>query len=133
MKKKEYVMDAIFDEETYNAYMSGQAVDNNGLRSPKGSYWPKQPTYRRKSYIKERLKREGAEMAADVTDYIVFNIGLPMLMRIVQEEVYPAVAGKVRNWLRPAKEKAPNKMPRDAETESNCPNVIRLDEYRKRA
>lgn len=133
MKKKEYVMDAIFDEETYHAYMSGQAVDNNGLRSPKGAYWPKQPKYRRKSYVKEQLKRESAEIAAGATDYIVFNIGLPMLRRIFREEVYPAVAGKVRNWLHPAKEDVPNKMPWDAEAESNCPNVIRLDEYRKRA
>ena len=42
-KKKEYVLDAVLDEETYMAYKSGQAIDNNGLRSPKGSYWPKQP------------------------------------------------------------------------------------------
>ena len=39
-KKKEYVLDAVLDEETYMAYKSGQAIDNNGLRSPKGSYWP---------------------------------------------------------------------------------------------
>ncbi len=35
-KKKEYVLDAVLDEETYMAYKSGQAIDNNGLRSPKG-------------------------------------------------------------------------------------------------
>ena len=39
-KKKECVLDAVLDEETYMAYKSGQAIDNNGLRSPKGSYWP---------------------------------------------------------------------------------------------
>ena len=33
-KKKEYVLDAVLDEETYMAYKSGQAIDNNGLRSP---------------------------------------------------------------------------------------------------
>ena len=32
-KKKEYVLDAVLDEETYMAYKSGQAIDNNGLRS----------------------------------------------------------------------------------------------------
>ena len=52
-KKKEYVLDAVLDEETYMAYKSGQAIDNNGLRSPKGSYWPKQPSYREKNHIKE--------------------------------------------------------------------------------
>ena len=62
-KKKEYVLDAVLDEETYMAYKSGQAIDNNGLRSPKGSYWPKQPSYREKNHIKEQLKRAGADMA----------------------------------------------------------------------
>ena len=71
-KKKEYVLDAVLDEETYMAYKSGQAIDNNGLRSPKGSYWPKQPSYREKNHIKEQLKRAGADMAVGATDYVVF-------------------------------------------------------------
>ena len=74
-KKKEYVLDAVLDEETYMAYKSGQAIDNNGLRSPKGSYWPKQPSYREKNHIKEQLKRAGADMAVGATDYVVFGIG----------------------------------------------------------
>ena len=88
-KKKEYVLDAVLDEETYMAYKSGQAIDNNGLRSPKGPYWPKQPSYREKNHIKEQLKRAGADMAVGATDYVVFGIGLPMVKRLFHEEVYP--------------------------------------------
>ena len=93
-KKKEYVLDAVLDEETYMAYKSGQAIDNNGLRSPKGSYWPKQPSYREKNHIKEQLKRAGADMAVGATDYVVFGIGLPMVSASSMKRFTPSFRGK---------------------------------------
>lgn len=36
-KKKEYVLDAVLDEETYMAYKSGQAIDNTTVSAlPRG-------------------------------------------------------------------------------------------------
>ena len=121
-KKKEYVLDAVLDEEAYMAYQSGQAIDNNGLRSPKGSYWPKQPSYREKNHIKEQLKRAGADMAVGATDYVVFH-----------EEVYPFLSGKVHSWLNPSKTKATIKATELLEAEVENTNVINLSDYRKQA
>ena len=132
-KKKEYVLDAVLDEETYMAYKSGQAIDNNGLRSPKGSYWPKQPSYRQKNHIKEQLKRAGADMAVGATDYVVFGIGLPMVKRLFHEEVYPFLSGKVHSWLNPSKTKATIKATELLEAKVENTNVINLSDYRKQA
>lgn len=38
-------MFALFEDEDYDALKSGEAVDNNGFRSPKGNYRPRQPMY----------------------------------------------------------------------------------------
>ena len=115
------------------AYKSGQAIDNNGLRSPKGSYWPKQPSYREKNHIKEQLKRAGADMAVGATDYVVFGIGLPMVKRLFHEEVYPFLSGKVHSWLNPSKTKATIKATEQLEAEVENTNVINLSDYRKQA
>lgn len=36
---------ALFEDEDYKALKSGEAVDNNGFRSPKGNYRSRQPEY----------------------------------------------------------------------------------------
>ena len=38
-------MFALFEDEDYDALKSGEVIDNNGFRSPKGNYRPRQPMY----------------------------------------------------------------------------------------
>lgn len=132
-KKKEYHVDAFMDEETYEAFKSGRAVDNNGLRSPKGSYWPKQPSYRMSPSVKDQMKQYGQEMAVDVSNRLVHEVGVPMIERLVREEIYPAIAERIHNWLHPVAEATSIKTAQAIENERRNSNVINLNEYRKRA
>lgn len=135
---KEYVMDAVFDEETYKAYMSGAAVDNNGLRSPKGNYWPDQPSYRPRNDRQEALKDAGTDLLILATTYVVCDIALPACKRFVDQKVYPFLAEKFDNWKN-RKNKAvtvPSEEKLSAKEEAVQPkadNIIYFDQYRKMA
>lgn len=51
------MMDAVFTEDAYKVLMNGEVVDNNGLRSKKGNYWPDQPSFDQKINFKKKLRR----------------------------------------------------------------------------
>ena len=72
-------MFALFEDEDYEALKNGEAVDNNGFRSPKGNYRPRQPEY--------------ADITPEAAAEIARTAASPSRMPVVSEAVYaPAVA-----------------------------------------
>lgn len=132
---KEYVMDAVFDEKTYKAFISGAAVDNNGLRSPKGHYWPNQPSYRPRNDRQEALKDAGTEILIAAGAYAVRNIILPACKRFVDHKVYPFVVEKFDNWKNSKNESVAPSAKKELATDGAAPvksdKVVYLDQYRK--
>lgn len=136
-KEQEYIMDAVFTEKSYNALMSGAAVDNNGLRSPKGNYWPEQPSYRPRNSRQEALKDAGNELRIYARDYVVSNIVLPACKRFIDQKVYPFLAEKFDD-LTNRKKKAvaapsENKPAKKETVQPKADNIIYFDQYRKMA
>jgi len=88
------VVRATMEEEDYNAWKEGRAVFNNGLRSPKGSYWPNQPEYsENKGYdYKSDFQRLGVQIVED----FITDVGLPLVKRGITEYAIPFVASLVR-------------------------------------
>ena len=102
MSKK---MIAIFSDDAYNDLMSGAAVDNNGFRSPKGSFYPDQPSFEPIYERKEQLADAGVQMLIAAGGVLVFDVVLPEVRRFAHEKVYPFFAEKWDNWQEKRKEK----------------------------
>ena len=64
---------ADFSDKAYVDLMSGDAVDNNGLRSKKGNYYPDQPSFRLKPTAKEELQQIGIDFANYLTYEILYQ------------------------------------------------------------
>lgn len=107
--EKEYVMEAVFTEDAYKALMNGEAVDNNGLRSPKGNYWPDQPSFRPKNKYQEEIKEAEVEFAILAGGYMIFNIILPNCKRFADEKIYPFLVEKFDEWKERKKQKVTKK------------------------
>jgi len=139
-------MYAIFSDEAYNDFMSGSAVDNNGLRSPKGSFYPDQPSFEPINELVERLQDAGVRMLIEAGRFVVFDIVLPEANRFVHEKVCPFVAEKWDSWQDKRRVKNAQKQVAKKESESTpemdavsntevtiaC-RIINLDDYRKMA
>lgn len=143
MSKKVY---AIFSDKAYHDFINGLAVDNNGLRSPKGSFYSDQPSFKLISERTETLKNAGTAMLIAVGGYIIFEIALPETKRFAHEKAYPFVVEKWDNWQEKRKEKKAKKQTAkkraenapdlgatdDAEKTVNC-RIIDFNEYLKMA
>ena len=89
---------ADFSDEAYEALMRGDAVDNNGLRSRKGNYYPDQPTFRAKPTAKEQLQDIGIDIAGEAGAFIILRVVCPAIKRFTMEKVYPALVQKWDAW-----------------------------------
>ena len=143
MSKRMY---ANFSDEAYNDLMNGDAVDNNGLRSPKGSFYPDQPSFEPINERKEQLADAGVQLLIAAGGALVFEIILPEVKRFTHEKVYPFVAEKWDNWQEKRREKKAEKQAAkiepectsaaDAVDETETPaasKIINFEEYRKMA
>ena len=135
---------ADFPDETFDAYMRGDVVDNNGLRSRKGSFYPKQPTFRPKPTAKETFQDLGVELAAYGTSYLVKNIICPTAKRFFDRNIYPIIEEKWNDLklLRTAvkikrmEAQAPAQPETQAQVEEDAERsavVLNLEDYRKMA
>lgn len=91
-------MYADFSDDAYEAFMRGDAVDNNGLRSRRGNYYPDQPTFRTKPTAKEQLQDIGVDIAGKAGAFIVLRVVCPAIKRFTMEKVYPALVQKWDAW-----------------------------------
>ncbi len=135
-------MYADFSDDAYNALMRGDAVDNNGLRSKKGNYYPDQPTFREKPTAKEQLQDIAVDLTAKAGAYVVLKIICPSIKRFAAEKVYPVIAQKWDEWRarRAAKKEsadysASSTYGNDQEEAAQRHNavVVDLEKYRKGA
>ena len=120
-------MYADFSDEAYDAFMRGEAVDNNGLRSRKGNYYPDQPTFRAKPTAKEQLQEIGVDIACEVGEFIILAVVCTAIKRRKQR------AGKKVEM----EQKHASSSSRRTEYESNQPShegvILDLEKYRKGA
>lgn len=140
MSKK---MIANFSDDAYNDLLSGAAVDNNGLRSPKGSFYPDQPSFEPINERTEQLADAGVRLLIAAGGIFVFEIVLPKVKRFAHEKVYPFVAEKWDNWQDKRKTKKVEKETTEITSEEATDNstkeesgngrIINLDDYRKMA
>lgn len=149
MSKRMY---ADFSDEAYEAFKSGEAVDNNGFRSKKGNFYPDQPTFSPMHDRQERLKDAGVDIIIAALAYAAFEVVLPEAKRFAHEKVYPFAAEKWDTWRencqqrkaekqmqKQLKEQAVTqsesvtKISAETDTQQESVKIIRLDEYRKMA
>lgn len=135
-------MYANFSDRSYDALISGEAVDNNGLRSPNGSFYPDQPSYEPINEREEQLKNAGTQLIIAATSFLVIRVALPEIKRFTHEKIYPCVAEKWDEWRErrrkrknseqtlqtPAADQFSNESAKE-----NSPRVIKLESYRKEA
>lgn len=134
---------ADFSDKAYAALMSGDAVDNNGLRSKKGNYYPDQPSFRLKPTAKEELQQYGVNLVVDAAYYLTFEIVCPAIKCFASEKVYPALVQEWDDWLKRGAEKKrkaeQNKAPatrspaHERGDVNHKGNIISLSDYRRGA
>ena len=143
MPKRMY---ANFSDEAYNDLMNGAAVDNNGLRSPKGYFYPDQPSFEPINERREQLQDAVEQMLVAAGQVVIFGIVLPEIKRYAHEKVYPFIAEKWDNWQERRKKQKVQKSVAEIESEStserkNINNieattaclVIDFEDYRRTA
>ena len=134
-------MYANFSDKSYDALVSGEAVDNNGLRSPNGSFYPDQPSYEPIDERREQLQNFVTNLAKDAGSALVFQVVIPEIKRFTHEKIYPWVAEKWDEWRERCKRrKSGEQTPRasaenqfSSDLEGDSPRVIKLESYRKEA
>ena len=137
-------MYADFSDEAYDAFMRGEAVDNNGLRSRKGNYYPDQPTFRAKPTAKEQLQEIGVDIACEVGEFIILDVVCPAIKRFAREKIHPFLVQKWDAWRKQRagkkvemEQKHASSSSRRTEYESNQPShegvILDLEKYRKGA
>lgn len=92
---KTKVIEALVDEETYTAFVNGDAVSNNGLRAQKGNFWPSQPDFRLQNERAEKAKDYLLEVGLTAVTYITFQVVLPSIKRVTEEKIVPFVEDKI--------------------------------------
>lgn len=135
-------MYANFSERSYNAFISGEAVDNNGLRSPNGSFYPDQPSYEPIDERREQLQNAGTQLIISIASSLFIQVVFPKIEQIIHEKISPCVAEKWDEWRekrrrRKNSEQTPQASVEDQfyndSTKGNSPRVIKLESYRKEA
>ena len=99
---------ALFSDEANEAYINGDAVSNNGLRSTKGYYWPDQPEFEPCNEFKEMLKQQIQMSALNTVDYLIYEIALPGTKRFVNEVIYPAIKKRWNDYKKNKEQKKAN-------------------------
>ena len=126
-------MTATFSDSAYDALMNGEAVDNNGLRSTEGYFWPDQPTFSPQDDNIEALKKAGVGLVI----LLGYEVVYPGVKRFAHEKFYPYVVRKWDKWAKSKMDKQSSTEETNSTSESANPSlkkkVINLNEYRKRA
>lgn len=91
-------MYANFSDRSYDALVSGEAVDNNGLRSPNGSFYPDQPSFEPIDERREQLQNAGPQLIIAAGSFLVIQVALPEIKRFTHEKIYPCVVEKWDEW-----------------------------------
>lgn len=134
-------MYANFSDRSYAALVSGEAVDNNGLRSPNGSFYPDQPSFEPIDERREQLQNAGTQLIIAAGSFLVIQVALPEIKRFTHEKIYPCVVEKWDEWRERCKRrKSGEQTPRasaegqfPSDLEGDSPRVIKLESYRKEA
>lgn len=136
--EKRRILNAYVSEETYRKFMNGEAISNNGLRSPKGNFIPDQPEFSPRNEYSEQLKAAFVAMVISTTNYGLYQIVLPSCKHLWFEKFYPYLEEKIDIWKNQKKSPSESEKTQEYVLENSCPaeygnNVINLDDYRKRA
>lgn len=116
----------------YEALMSGEAVNNNGLRSIKGSYYPEQPTLREKP-TESMAQTIFVNVAVYGLDLLLSEVIIPLTNRFVMEKVYPCLIER-REKAKQRRPKKPKSKGNVRETGLECSsNIIKIEDYQKGA
>lgn len=135
-------MYANFSDRSYDALISGEAVDNNGLRSPNGSFYPDQPSYEPIDERREQLQNAGTQLIIATVSFLVIQVALPEIKQFTHEKLYPCVAEKWDEWREKRRRRKNSGQTPQASvedqfyndsTKGNSPRVIKLESYRKEA
>lgn len=134
-------MYANFSDKSYDALVSGEAVDNNGLRSPNGSFYPDQPSYEPIDERREQLQNFVTNLAKAAGSALVFQVVIPEIKRFTHEKIYPCVAEKWDEWReRRKRRKSSEQTPQTSvenqfsnNSKENSSRVINLENCRKEA
>lgn len=140
---KTKVIEALVDEETYTAFVNGEAVSNNGLRAKKGYFWPSQPDYRLQNEREEKAKDYFLDLGCAAATYFTFQVVLPSIKKVTDEKIIPFIENNLdemrakRRLKKIAKFKAaeePKAFEYNTEPVDNVESkIIHFDVYRKRA
>ena len=95
---------AVFSDEAYNDFMSGKAVDNNGLRSRNGCFYPDQPEFRLRSERDIKIANALTDIGLTAVAAVVLDIAVPFIKRFVDDKIYPFIAEKWDAWRRTKRE-----------------------------
>lgn len=98
------IVEAIFSDEAYDAFMNGIAVDNNGLRSRNGCFYPDQPSFNLRSENDLKIENALVDIGIGAAVYGVFFIVLPNVKRFTDEKIYPYLSEKWDNWRKSKQE-----------------------------
>ncbi len=140
---KTKVIEALVDEETYTAFVNGEAVSNNGLRAQKGNFWPSQPDFRLQDERAEKAKDYLLDLGLAAATHFTFQIVLPSIKRVTEEKIVPFVEDKLDEIREKHRLKKEAKMKAAEETQvPECDTeptgeteskIIYFDSYRKEA
>lgn len=153
-------MYADFSDDAYKAFLNNEAVDNNGFRSKKGSFWPDQPEYSEiepteTNDLKDQIADGLVKICIVAVGDLVFKVVIPTVVDIDKKYVHPYVCEKLddfKEWRlgKKAKRKAKkaakkgglkiDEVLRKAEQEemetkraADDSNIVDISEYRKEA
>ena len=139
-----HTMLADFSDDAFDALMRGDAVDNNGLRSKRGNYYPDQPSFRMRPTAKEQLQDLGVQLAADTAYYLVMDVACPAAKRFFDRNIYPVIEEKWNDLkllctavkIQRMQAKAQTQPQAQEEQEEDAEHsavVLNLEDYRKMA
>ncbi len=134
-------MYANFSDRSYDALVSGEAVDNNGLRSPNGSFYPDQPSFEPIDERREQLQNARTQLIIAAGSFLVIQVALPEIKRFTHEKIYPCVVKKWDEWREKCKRRKSGEQTHwasaedqfSSDLEGDSPRVIKLESYRKEA
>ena len=128
--KKHNRVDAYLSDEAYEAFKNGDAVSNNGLRTPKGNFFSDQPEFEINNENSEHLKQFIIELLLEAGVELVKDTIIPMAKDFFNSKLYPAFIQKFDEYSEHHLKKKNNCNTKQANQNPN--NIINLYDYNEK-
>ena len=136
-KEKKYLLNALVDKETFEAFKAGNVISNNGLHSTKGNFVPNQPDFQLPNFRGEQVKDWLIMLGEDAVAYAVFKIALPSFAKYVNRKFFTSTTeGESKKASHSKSSNSSSQKPTEQERtvhHSQTSNIIHIDDYRKQA